>query len=235
MLNYFLSQLDYLDFIKGLFFMFFGGACLLYHAKERLNPFLFPLALYALFQALLSWSHHLVHVFVVNDSDVHYYAHAAQLLSYISLLVVWPSFLLRGRKAATAYTWLSMLGFGGLLVVFGHSHAFEIFSLLIMVLATVLSIVAIFRYREHSGIRAPSYISISLLIAATALLQSGYGSIAVGTLVGVEHVGALIALIHTFVVIVAATVVWLDIILFTEEGEADFLPARLVARGHRIR
>jgi diguanylate cyclase (GGDEF)-like protein len=235
MLNFFLTQIDYLDFIKGLFFMFFGGACLLYHAKERLNPFLFPLVLYSFFQALLSWSHHLVHAFVANVHDVHHYAHAAQLLSYISLLVIWPSFLLRGRKAATAYTWLSMLGFGGVLIILGHSQAFEIFSSLTMVLATILSIVAILRYRKHSGIRAPSFTSISVLIAATAFLQSGYSSLAVEILTDAEQVETLVALAHTLVVLATAVIVWLDIILYTEDGEAQFLPARLVARSHRIR
>ena len=235
MLNFFFSQLDYLDFIKGLFFMFFGGACLLYHAKERLNPFLFPLALYSMFQALHSWSHHLVHLFAVSAHDVHHYAHAAQLLSYISLLVIWPSFLLRGRKAATAYTWLALLGFGGILIVFGHSRAFEMFSQLILVLATVLSVVAILRYRIHSGVRAPSFISIPVMIVATAFLQSSYGLLAIETFTGVEQGQVIVGLAHTLVILATAVIVWLDIILYIEDGEADFLPARLVARSHRIR
>lgn len=235
MLNFLLSQLDYLSFIKGLFFLFFGGACLIYHAKERLNPFLFPLAWFSLFQALLSWSHDLAHMFVANIEDVHHYAHGLQLLSYICLLVIWPSFLLTGRRIATAFTWLSLLGFSGLLVALGHSHVFEIFALLIMVLASLLSVVAILRYREQSGIRAPSFVAISLLIVMTAFSQSQYGALAAASLTGAEHGPGLLELVHTLVAFAAAVTVWLDIILFTGDGEPRFLPARLVARRHRLR
>ncbi|WP_207061175.1 sensor domain-containing diguanylate cyclase [Motiliproteus sp. SC1-56] len=234
MLDFFHGQMDYLSFIKGLLFLFFSGGCLLYHSKDRLNPFLFPLVWFGLFQALLAWSHYLVHFYGADARDVHHYSHSIELLSYLCLLAILPGFLLRGRRFALASTWVLMVGFGLLLSVVGHSEIFNFYLELVLVLASTLAVTAIFRYRSDSRIRTPSYIAITILLISTALFQSLIGP-PLGSLLSAEKGAQLLDIVHAVVVCIVALVVWLDIVFYVEEGDPALRPAREVARDHRVK
>lgn len=230
MLDFVSSQIDYVSFVKGLLFLFFSAACLLYHARERLFPFFYPLVWFGVLQAIFVWSHQLSFIFADEVPDGHHYAHIIELISYIGLLLVWPGFILNNRPLVVFGTWIALLGFGGLLVFIGHLELFEFYARLTIALGSFVAILTIFRYRVRAKIRLPGFFAILVLLGTTAIIQSvdyGHGS-------SLDN-DSLLTAIHLSVVCAATLVIWLDIVLYIDSSDEDLLPAHQLARSHRIR